>query len=114
MLLTTPGRVNEIVWAVEKLTASPDYADRLVTAAREYVEAHTWQETAGVTSELYSRMLSNAALHAKGVSKRWLVDRVNSSKKVEDLSPQRSMRVFPAHEQENTPAFSTTRQRRAA
>jgi glycosyltransferase involved in cell wall biosynthesis len=114
MLLTTPGRVNEIVWAVEKLTASPDAADRLVTAAREYVEAHTWQETAGVTSELYSSMLSNASLHAKGVSKRGLVDRVNSSRKVEDLSPQRSMRVFPTHEQENAPAFSTTRQRRAA
>lgn len=117
MLLTTPGRVDEIVWAVEKLLGSPGYAERLVTAARLYVDAHDWQETAVATRELYRRMLSGQPVHADGVSCRRLVDREDQTAVVETASPARPMGIFPARAALEQPTIHTDvihHQRRAA
>jgi len=114
MLLTTPGRVDELVWAVEKLSGSPDYADRLVAAARDYAEAHTWRETAIVTHDLYSQLLSGAAVHAEGVSRRRLVDREHKSPTDENPAPSRRLGVFPTPDQTDAAAMTARQQRRAA
>jgi len=114
MLLTTPGRVDELVWAVEKLTTAPEYAERMVAAARHYAQAHAWQETAIVTSDLYRRLLSGVAIHAEGVSRRRLVDRKDASPAAEKPAPRRPFAVFPAREQADTPRVVARQQRRAA
>ncbi len=114
MLLTTPGRVDEIVWAVEKLSTAPAYAERLVTAARCYADAHTWKETAIVTKDLYRRIQSGVSVHAEGVSRRLLVDRDDASPPATKFPPPRSLAIFPAREQTDMPEIIARPQRRAA
>jgi glycosyltransferase involved in cell wall biosynthesis len=114
MLLTTPERIDEIVWAVEKLSAAPEHAARLVAAARCYANAHTWEETAVVTRDLYSRMVSGASIHAQGVGHRQLVDRDDARLAGEKPAPARSLGVFPAPEQTDTHPSRNRQQRRAA
>lgn len=117
MLLTSPGRVDEIAWAVEKLLGSRGYAERLVAAARLYVDAHNWQETAVTTHELYHRMLSGQPVHADGVSRHRLVDRTEQPAAVENAPPVRPLGIFPAraaHEHSTLHPDVVHRQRRAA
>jgi glycosyltransferase involved in cell wall biosynthesis len=114
MLLTTPGRVDEIVWAVEKLNTAPAYAERLVTAARRYADAHTWQETAVVTQDIYRRMVSGVSVHAEGVGRRRLVDRNDPRPAGESPASLCSLGVFPAPDQTNMRRSLSGQQRRSA
>ena len=75
MLLTTPGMVDEIAWGVEKVVDDQDCARGLVAAARRYTEAHSWQETARQTHELYTAMLAGAASATLGIGRGEIVTR---------------------------------------
>jgi glycosyltransferase involved in cell wall biosynthesis len=75
MLLTTPGMVDEIVWAAEKLADDPALSRRLVAAARCYTEAHSWDETARQTQELYGAMLAGKMPAAAGLGRSQIVSR---------------------------------------
>ena len=75
MLLTTPGMTDEIVWAAEKLAGDPAFSRRLVAAARCYTEAHSWDETARQTQELYGAMLAGEMPAAAGLGRSQIVSR---------------------------------------
>lgn len=75
MLLATPGMIDEIAWAVEKLVAEPDFSHGLVTAARRYTETHSWQETARKTQDLYAAVLAGAAPATPGIGRGSIVTR---------------------------------------
>jgi glycosyltransferase involved in cell wall biosynthesis len=75
MLLTTPGMTDEIVWAAEKLAGDPALSRRLVAAARCYTEAHSWDETARQTQELYGAMLAGEMPAAAGLGRSHIVSR---------------------------------------
>jgi glycosyltransferase involved in cell wall biosynthesis len=75
MLLTTPGMIDEIVWAAEKLAGDPALSRRLVAAARCYTEAHSWDETARQTQELYGAMLAGEMPAAAGLGRSHIVSR---------------------------------------
>lgn len=99
MLLTTPGMVDEIAWGVEKLVAEPDFSRGLVAAARRYTEAHSWQETARQTHELYAAVLAGAAPAAPGIGRGSVVTReVTEPARPRDVrgrdgSPQQRLRA---------------------
>ena len=53
MLMTAPGRPQEIAWAVERLSADDRLAAALVAEAGAYCEDHSWDRVAGQTLETY-------------------------------------------------------------
>lgn len=75
MLLTTPGMIDEIAWAVEKLAADADLGASLVAAARRYTDAHGWDDTARRTHDLYTALVSGAAAAAPGIGRSQVVAR---------------------------------------
>lgn len=75
MLLTTPKREDEIVWAAEKLASDPVHCRELVQAAGRYIDAYSWEETARVTEHLYGCMISGEAIEAGSIGRGRLVAR---------------------------------------
>jgi len=75
MLLTTPGMVDEIAWAVEKVATDPTHAALLVAAARRYTARHSWAETARRTQDVYSALLAGHAAAAPGIGRSRIVSR---------------------------------------
>lgn len=86
MLLTTPGMVDELAWAAEKLATDAGLAHRLVAAARRYVEAHSWDQTAAATLGLYERMVAGAPPAASTIGRSLIVER-----------PERPGSAMPRH-----------------
>jgi glycosyltransferase involved in cell wall biosynthesis len=81
MLLTAPGMVDEIAWAVEKLAADADLGATLVAAARRYTDAHSWDDTARRTHDLYTALVAGDAAAAAGLGRSRVVAR--------DMAPER-------------------------
>ena len=75
LLLTAPGAVDEIVWAAHKLAGDPDLGAALVAAARRYTAAHSWNETAAVTHELYAALIAGETPAAAGIGRSRVVVR---------------------------------------
>lgn len=57
MLMTTPEQPKELAWAVTRLVADKPMATRLLEAASEYCQSHSWETVAGQTVDLYREML---------------------------------------------------------
>lgn len=79
MLLTTPKMEDEIVWAAQKLAGDPVHSADLVAAAGRYVASYSWDETARVTENLYTAMVSGQPLAAAGIGRGRLVARTAAS-----------------------------------
>ena len=75
LLLTSPGMVDEIVWAAEKLADDRDLAAGLVTAAGRYIDAHSWAATAAATQDLYAALIAGEPPAAAGIGRSRLVNR---------------------------------------
>jgi glycosyltransferase involved in cell wall biosynthesis len=75
MLLATPGMVDEFAWAVEKTVTDREFSHGLVTAARRYTQAHSWDETARRTHELYTALVAGTAAATAGVGRGRVVAR---------------------------------------
>jgi glycosyltransferase involved in cell wall biosynthesis len=99
LLLTSPGMVDEIVWAADKLAGDSSIARELVAAARRYTEDHSWDVTAVATRDLYEALLAGDLPAASGIGRNRIVDRPKPS------------RAFPA---DDTRMESARHRRRAA
>jgi len=53
MLMTAPGRPQEMAWAVERLRDDERLAEALVAGAGAYCRDHSWDRVAGQTLEMY-------------------------------------------------------------
>lgn len=79
LLLTTPGMVDEIVWAAEKLADDAVLGRSLVAAAGRYTESHSWEVTAGLTRDLYAGLMSGRVAAAPGIGRSRVVERTASA-----------------------------------
>lgn len=75
MLLTTPGMVDEVAWAAEKLATDAGLARQLVAAARRYVEANSWEQAAAETRMLYEQVVAGHPQAASTIGRSPLVER---------------------------------------
>jgi glycosyltransferase involved in cell wall biosynthesis len=80
LLLTSPGMVDEIVWAADKLAGDPDISRQLVAAASRYTEGHSWDVTAAATRYLYESLLAGDLPTASGIGRSRIVDRPEPSR----------------------------------
>jgi len=95
LLLTTPGMVEEIVWAVEKLAGDGPLAERLVAAAGRYIAAHSWAATAAATRDLYAALLAGAAPAATGIGPSRIVNRPDPTRMDQLPAAVRAPRAAP-------------------
>lgn len=75
MLLTAPDMIDEIAWAAEKLAADTELAAGLVAAARRYTAAHSWDDTARRTHDLYAALVAGETVTAAGIGRSRVVAR---------------------------------------
>lgn len=98
MLMTAPGRPQEMAWAVERLRDDDRLAESLVAGAGAYCREHSWDRVAGQTLELYreacglggatrSGVVTEAAPRSTGAATADLAEAVRQTQQLQGWCP---------------------------